>query len=75
MATNKHSGTSTATNPQAKRNVARAEEKMAQLQSLLWSMYGVGKEWLDEIGSENRDNILWLASDLAEDIARLRGEA
>lgn len=75
MATNKHSGPATEADAYKQQNLNRAGEKMAQLQSLLWSMYGVGKEWMDEIGSENRDNILWLASDLAEDIARLREEA
>lgn len=48
-----------------------AGNKLAQLRSLLMASYGVGQEWLEDIGPIHRDNILWLASDLAEEIDRL----
>jgi hypothetical protein len=34
-------------------------------------MYGVGAEWCEAIGMEHRDNILWLAADLANEIQGL----
>lgn len=42
--------------------------RLAQLRSLLYGCYGFGAEWLDSMGEERRDNILWMASDLAEQI-------
>lgn len=48
----------------------RAANKLTQLRSLLMSMYGVGAEGFENIGPKHRDHLLWLASDLAEDIAR-----
>jgi len=49
----------------------RADEKLTQLRSLLLGCYGVGAEWFEAIGSNHRENLLWLASDLAEDIDSL----
>ena len=46
--------------------------KLAQLRSLLMSMYGVGRDGFENIGAGHRDNLLWLASDLAEQLAELR---
>ena len=45
--------------------------KLAQLTSLLTCSYGVGAEWMDEIGKGHRDNILWLASDVANEVQGL----
>ena len=47
------------------------ENKLTQLQSLLSCCHGDWSEWLEGIGERHRDNIMWLASDLADDIARL----
>ena len=49
----------------------RVSNKLSQLRSLLMSMYGVGAEGFQKIGPRHRDHLLWLASDLAEDIGRL----
>ena len=48
-----------------------ANYKLTQLSSLLYCSYGVGAEWFEEIGAEHRDNILWLCSDLAQEVRRL----
>lgn len=54
----------------------RADEKLTQLRSLLSCCYGVGAEWFETIGSNHRENLLWLASDLAQDVdLLLRGKA
>ncbi|MFM9924886.1 hypothetical protein VLK31_17975 [Variovorax sp. H27-G14] len=50
------------------------ENKLTQLQSLLSCCYGDWSEWFEGIGERHRDNIIWLASDLADDIARLAQE-
>lgn len=50
------------------------ENKLTQLQSLLSCCYGDWSEWFEGIGERHRDNIMWLASDLADDIARLAQE-
>ncbi|MDO9002840.1 MAG: hypothetical protein Q7V20_05245 [Aquabacterium sp.] len=42
--------------------------KLAQLTSLLTCSYGVGAEWMETIGKGHRDNILWLASDVAAEV-------
>jgi len=47
------------------------ENKLTQLQSLLSCCYGDGCEWFDAIGAGHRDNIMWVATDLATDAARL----
>jgi len=47
------------------------ENKLFQLQSLLSCCYGEGSEWLDEVGPRHRDNIMWIAADLAEDAVQL----
>lgn len=59
----------TITGPQEARNTL--ENKLTQLNSLLMCCYGVGQEWFEEIGTTHRDNIMWLASDLARDCGRL----
>jgi hypothetical protein len=47
------------------------ENKLTQLQSLLSCCYGDGCEWFDAIEARHRDNIMWIASDLASEAARL----
>ena len=47
------------------------ENKLTQLQSLLSCCYGDWSEWFDAIGARHRDNIMWIAADLATDAARL----
>ncbi len=47
------------------------ENKLTQLQSLLSCSCGDWSEWFEGIGERHRNNIMWLASDLADDIARL----
>jgi len=41
------------------------------MQSLLSCCHGDWSDWFQEIGERHRDNLMWLASDLADDIARL----
>ncbi|WP_418125345.1 hypothetical protein [Variovorax sp. 160MFSha2.1] len=41
------------------------EIKLAQLNSLLWCCYGDGNGWFEEAGEKHRDNMLWIAADLA----------
>lgn len=48
-----------------------ASTKCTQLSALLTCMYGVGQQWFDDIGTQHRDTLIWLASDLATDIERL----
>lgn len=43
------------------------ENKLAQLGSLLTSMYGVGADGFEDIGPEHRDNLVWLAATLARE--------
>jgi hypothetical protein len=50
------------------------ENKLTQLQSLLSCCYGDWSEWFDGIGARHRDNIMWIASDLADDVGRLAQE-
>ena len=50
------------------------ENKLTQLRSLLSCCYGDWSEWFEGIGGQHRDNLMWLASDLAGDIARLAQE-
>jgi hypothetical protein len=47
------------------------ENKLSQLQSLLSCCYGDGSDWFDAIGMRHRDNIMWIAADLASDAMRL----
>ncbi|MET3917560.1 hypothetical protein ABID97_004342 [Variovorax sp. OAS795] len=47
------------------------ENKLSQLQSLLSCCYGDGSEWFDVIGARHRDNIMWIAADLAAEAANL----
>ena len=50
------------------------ENKVSQLQSLLSCCYGNGGDWFEVIGARHRDNIMWIASDLATEVARLSQE-
>ena len=50
------------------------ENKLSQLQSLLSCCYGDGSEWFEVIGARHRDNIIWIAADLAAEVARLSQE-
>ena len=51
------------------------ENKLSQLQSLLSCCYGDCSEWFDAIGDRHRDNIMWIAADLATDAENLFQEA
>lgn len=46
------------------------DRKLEQLNTLLMCSYGIGRDWFEEIGQDNRDALVWLASDLAGDIGR-----
>lgn len=50
------------------------ENKLTQLQSLLSCCYGDWSEWFDAIGAQHRDNIMWIAADLATEAAQLSQE-
>ena len=50
------------------------ENKLSQLQSLLSCCYGDGGEWFEVIGARHRDNIMWIAADLATEVGRLSQE-
>ncbi|MDH6168420.1 hypothetical protein M2282_003573 [Variovorax boronicumulans] len=50
------------------------ENKLTQLRSLLNCCYGDEQELFDSIGARHRGNIMWIAADLADDIARLLQE-
>lgn len=50
------------------------ESKLSQLQSLLSCCYGDGGEWFEVIGARHRDNIMWIAADLATEVTRLSQE-
>jgi len=47
------------------------ENKLTQLRSLLSCCYGEEGEWFEAVGARHRDNIMWIAADLASDAARL----
>ena len=47
------------------------ENKLTQLRSLLSCCYGDEGTWFEAIGFAHRDNIMWIAADLAEDSIRL----
>lgn len=47
------------------------EKKSSQLQSLLSCCYGDCSEWFDAIGAVHRDHVMWIASDLAGEVAEL----
>lgn len=46
------------------------DRRLEQLNTLLMCSYGIGRDWFEEIGQDNRDTLVWLASDLAGDIHR-----
>ena len=50
------------------------EKKSSQLQALLKCCYGDCCEWFDAIGALHRDHVMWIAADLAEDVAKLSQE-
>jgi hypothetical protein len=47
------------------------EKKSTQLQALLKCCFGDCSEWFDGIGKVNRDSVMWVASDLANEVAEL----
>ncbi|BEP70398.1 MULTISPECIES: hypothetical protein [unclassified Variovorax] len=47
------------------------ENKLTQLRSLLSCCYGDEGEWFEAIGARRRDNIMWIAADLAGDAMEL----
>lgn len=46
------------------------ERKLTQLRSLLSCCYGDEAAWFEVIGARHRDNIMWIAADLADDASR-----
>ena len=51
------------------------ENKLEQLNSLLWCCYGAGDGWFEDAGAGHRDNLLWIASDLAREAVALFQES
>jgi hypothetical protein len=51
------------------------ENKLEQLNSLLWCCYGAGDGWFEDAGEKHRDNLLWIASDLAREAVELFQES
>lgn len=50
------------------------ENKLEQLQSLLWCLHGDGR-WGEQEDSEHLNNVLWLAAELAQEAAALFQES
>ena len=50
------------------------EIKLEQLNSLLWCFYGAGDGWFQDAGEAHRENLLWIASDLAREAVALYQE-
>jgi len=50
------------------------ENKLEQLNSLLWCFYGAGDGWFQDAGEAHRENLLWVASDLAREAVALYQE-
>ncbi|WP_256219292.1 hypothetical protein [Variovorax sp. 770b2] len=50
------------------------ENKLEQLHTLLWCCYGSDDGWFEEVGPAHRENLVWLASDLAQDAKALYQE-
>ncbi|OZI43187.1 hypothetical protein [Bordetella genomosp. 4] len=53
------------TNKNQRADVLETENHAAQLSSLLMLLHGNGQESFNALSERDRDNILWLASDLA----------
>ena len=51
------------------------ENKLEQLNSLLWCFYGAGDGWFQDAGEAHRENLLWIASDLAREAVALYQES
>jgi hypothetical protein len=51
------------------------ENKLEQLNSLLWCFYGAGDGWFQDAGEAHRENLLWIASDLAREAVELFQES
>ena len=47
------------------------ENKLSQLHSLPWCCHGAGNGWLEEAGPMHRDQMLWIAADLAQEAMTL----
>jgi hypothetical protein len=50
------------------------ENKLEQLRTFLWCLYG-NDGWFEDVGEKHRDNLLWLASDLVEEAVMLNQES
>ena len=50
------------------------ENKLEQLHTLLWCCYGSDDGWFEEVGAAHRENLVWLASDLAQEARALYQE-
>lgn len=64
-------GSSTSTTPASPSAADRLENTLEKLNSLLWCFYGTGDGWFEDAGAKNRDNLLWIASDLAREAVTL----
>jgi hypothetical protein len=53
----------------------RLENTLERLNSLLWCCHGTGDGWFEEVGEQHRDNLLWIASDLAREAVGLFQES
>jgi hypothetical protein len=47
------------------------ENKLEQLKSLLWCCHGDGNRWFEDAGPKHLDNVLWIATELANEAAEL----
>jgi hypothetical protein len=64
---------SSASNPPSAADLL--ENKLEQLNSLLWCCYGAGDGWFEDAGEAHRDNLMWIASDLAREAVALFQES
>lgn len=51
------------------------ENKLTQLNSLLYCCYGNGNGWFEEAGETHRGNMLWIAADMAREAEMLLQES
>jgi hypothetical protein len=61
--------------PDAPTAADRLENTLEKLNSLLWCCHGTGDGWFEEVGEQHRDNLLWIASDLAREAVGLFQES
>lgn len=61
--------------PEAPTAADRLENTLEKLNSLLWCCHGTGDGWFEDVGEQHRDNLLWIASDLAREAVGLFQES